>query len=76
MKWDGSLELISLILGAFGNLFFAILVVFKIKIFELVGFEFLEVLMRKKEIEKNIALIALISLALSFAIQIYLQLPV
>jgi len=73
LKWNGSLDAVALILGAFGTLSFAILTVFKIKVFELERFEFLKDRMRKKAIEKSMALIALISLALSFAIQIYLH---
>ena len=73
LKWNGSLDAVALILGAFGTLSFAILTVFKIKIFELEWYESPEAEMRKKAIEKSIALIALISLALSFAIQIYLH---
>ena len=73
MKWNGSLDTVAIILGAFGTLAFAILTVFKIQIFAIEWFELSENKMRKKQIEKSIALIALISLAISFAIQIYLH---
>ncbi len=71
--WNVSLDVVALIMGAFGSLIFAVLVVFKINVFEFNQFEFPADKMRKKTIEKIIALSALILLAISFVIQIYLQ---
>ena len=72
-KWNVSLDVVALIMGAFGSLIFAVLVVFKINVFEFNQFELPADKMRKKTIEKIIALSALILLAISFFIQIYLQ---
>ena len=81
LKWNGSLDAVALILGAFGTLSFAILTVFKIKIYKLPSFLKWKLPalgnenqnITKRQFEKFIAFVALISLALSFAIQIYLH---